>query len=118
MNYELLEQLKNAGFPKEGFEYDEGIPSVQITPTVSVPGDKPRWRNVPTLSELIEACGEKFHALNQHGTWSAHGDKLWSAEPKGQNYKDMKKGTGKTPEIAVANLWLAIHSQPVDQQTD
>lgn len=46
---------------------------------------------VPTLEELIEACGDKFILLKKHG-------KFWECVPC-DNF-------GKTPKEAVANLWL------------
>ncbi len=64
---------------------------------------------VPTLSELIEACGEKFEELiNLKDKWICYG-----------GGKDIIKGVeqwhafgeGSTPEEAVANLWLELNKK-------
>lgn len=53
----------------------------------------------PTLSELIEACGDIDFELNHNvgEKWTACGD--------------MKKSEGSTPEIAVSELWLKLNEQ-------
>jgi hypothetical protein len=59
---------------------------------------------VPTLSELIEACGPKFHYLTLRQNqlpWMA-----WARDGK-------KNGEGPTPEEAVARLWLALSAKAV-----
>ena len=118
MNYELCKKLKDAGFPQEpristggvdgevfgGFyhvgmidgdgafgyftvsEYEEYLKRDSTKHVIA---------KAPTLSELIEACGERFDALQSlGGRWGARASIL-SAE-------------GSTPEEAVANLWLAL----------
>lgn len=84
MNYELAKQLKDAGFPWKGpfFENEEYYREYY-----------------PTLSELIEACGDKFDALvssERSGGWMA-------TDGRGLS------GDGSTPEEAVANLWLELN---------
>lgn len=81
MNYELAKKLKDVGF--------------------RVPvGASSLWQ--PSLSELIEACGEKFSNLrNDEGRWIA--------TASGVSYGQ----TGSTPEEAVANLWLALNEKKV-----
>ncbi len=57
---------------------------------------------IPTISELIEACGDRFKPLARYGDdWCTDlcvGDKFerWASK-------------GKTPEEAVAKLWLALN---------
>jgi len=56
MNYELAKQLYDAGFPQQGFGRWVGNPDQVI------------WRAgdrvyVPTLEELIKACGDDFNSL-------------------------------------------------------
>jgi hypothetical protein len=66
MDYELAKSLMDAGFPQIG----KG--------SLIGPLDKLVWRSgdrvyVPTLEELIEACGENFGSLDkQHYGWLAY----------------------------------------------
>ena len=99
MTYELALALKNAGFPQE----DPYVKSVTITNEniheilSKVKGDC----RIPSLSELIEACGAEFYAL-----W-VRGDNTWFA------CKDLGDvgAEGSTPEEAVANLWLSLNEK-------
>ena len=89
MNYELVTELYEAGFPR--IEHDSD-------------GINPDYPTHITLSELIEALNNKvdylFGSLNQMSdiTWEAE---IWESDIKGK---------GKTPEEAVANLYLALHA--------
>lgn len=129
MNYELALRLKNAGFPQEptfivnGAEELERICDYYFiirpysTPTDIVFLNKkqyslyPTWGTpvikAPTLSELIEACGEHFYDLIKSPDTTQH----WTV----MGWKDVvNDGTekhvvhGATPEEAVANLWLVL----------
>lgn len=54
----------------------------------------------PTLSELIEACGDSFVNLTKSDKdWHCN----WFDDHEGENT------IGGTPEEAVANLWLALN---------
>lgn len=94
INYELAKQLKEAGFPqKETGEIAYG----------GSKDDGTYWEAaLPTLSELIAACGDKFDCLTLHeGTWYC---------------RDLRPiptlvGYGATPEEAVAKLWLALNKK-------
>lgn len=55
-------------------------------------------KRFPTLSELIEACGDKFNTLERIRT-------SWTAQGGGE------EGYGGTPEEAVSNLWLALNKK-------
>ena len=98
MNYKLAKELKDAGFPVEWFIFS--------------------WR-YPTLSELIEACGDEFlELLKGYRTAKDYpfvGWKAWStseAAKKRDNDDDgYIAGRGKTPEEAVARLWLALNKK-------
>ena len=68
MTYEIAKKLKEAKFP---FLWNYEPQALA-------------FREYPSLSELIEACGDVFYDLQQ---------------------KPIK---GDTPEEAVANLWLAL----------
>ena len=91
MNYELAKKLAEAGFPQHG----NG--SWLVPPDTLVV-----WRTdrvyVPTLSELIQACGVNFLMLSQRdpGAWGAVGNP----------YQEVR---GNSPEEAVARLWLGLH---------
>jgi len=86
MDYDLAESLMNAGFPQLG----KG--------SLIGPLNKLVWRSgdrvyLPTLEELIEACGENLD--KQYDGWlaSANCDQSCFA---------------RTPAEAVARLWLAL----------
>ena len=95
VDYQLAQELRDAGFPQSGRGTQIG------------PSDKLVWRAgdrvyIPTLSELIDACGERFWMLEAHnleaGNWHASGygaDKIQGAY-------------GSSPDEAVARLWLAL----------
>lgn len=94
MNYELAIQLKDAGFPQGDSVYPKDI-SGQICP------------KIPTLTELIEACGEHIDTIRlNHKTldWEA-GEWDWYNGGWGHY------GSGKTPEEAVARLWLELNKK-------
>jgi hypothetical protein len=88
MNYELAKQLKEAGFPETdclcGSDY----------------GDH------PSLSELIEACGDNHFELERD--WFNGTDK-WRALYWFEG--NVKSGFGSTPEEAVAKLWIALNKK-------
>lgn len=103
MDYELAKELRDAGFPQqiEGANGD---------------GYFIRQRGcgecrVPTLSELIEACGAYISLQSpQYLGGEAEKDGYWRAI--GRN------GTrctsfGKTAKEAVARLWLALNKEKV-----
>ena len=92
MQYELAKKLKDAGYEMDYMlgnfsEYDKKTANIWIP-----------------LDELIEACGEEFDALKYfgHDIWVAEGED----EPLEPHHV-----SGKTPEEAVAKLWLAINNQ-------
>lgn len=98
MDHELAKQLKDAGFPQIGSKWKflkEGM-ECEIYP--SPIGVKEPCYCVPTLEKLIEACG---HVRLDYF-------------PKGNSFANCcdrphHKQTGKTPEEAVANLYLALN---------
>jgi len=101
MNYEIANELYNAGFVfgkrKEG---EQGIAFNGIS--AGVP---------PSLSELIMACGDSFLGLCKWDEDSGPEKKLrWYASTR------IRKNTsglywGDTPEGAVANLWIALNKK-------
>lgn len=112
ISYELAKELKEAGFPRM-WELKTGDMLVDREGThVSVRnvsgkelyaiGEYP-WFRIPTLSELITACGEYFGRLE--APWD--GCQYWVAVwHKGKGNRFYTKGN--TPEEAVTQLWLAI----------
>ncbi len=68
---------------------------------------------VPTFSELIEACGEMFKGMVKYRTeWNAFGNRQEKVRPgELPSFTGIESldGKGKTPEEAVANLYLALH---------
>lgn len=95
MNYELAKRLRDAGFPQSGNGRWIG------------PWDKIVWRSgdrvyVPTLEELIEACGDKFFVLN--ATKTRRQPNTWYAAITDPNAIE---ATAATPAEAVAKVWLA-----------
>lgn len=90
MNEELREKLKAAKFPFNWCDMNHSH-----TDTCS-PMD------IPSLEELIKACGDKFGGLMKQGN-------SWYAIDA-QNLKEGKTigVEGKTPTEVVAKLWLSL----------
>jgi hypothetical protein len=96
MDYELAKQLYDAGFPQGG----NGNWVYPPDNLVSRHADRVY---VPTLEELIRACGRRFFALTHFDSASDS----FSAEA--YTSKGIPKTKGYTPSEAVAKLWLALH---------
>ncbi len=91
MDHKLAEQLRDAGFPQSG----EGRRIGALTAFV--------WRArdlvyVPTLEELLAACGDEFAEMARLP------DGGFEAAGRGGTPRLM----GKSPAEAVARLWLAL----------
>ena len=128
MNYELAKQLKDAGFPQPELtdasfnrEYNEkrfllrqncdsrdGEYDNFNDRTMWVQYFSKNYVNemrefvvyIPTLLELIEACG--------HGLWSlVNATEIWVAK----NDELKLAIDGKTPEESVARLWLKLNEK-------
>ena len=105
MNYELALKLKNAGFPQskewlEAIAY--GISSEDIA-------EGQERITKPSLSQLIDACGEDFKSLEKTRRTTANvGTCIFIAIP----WEEEKylKHIGSTPEESVADLWLALQN--------
>ena len=94
MDYKLAKQLKDAGFPQNSagaFIFKDNIPKKE--PVL-----------VPILSKLIEACGDRFFRLVN---FNGDSDATWQSEA--HNFEG--HGQGKTPEEAVAKLWLKLNKK-------
>lgn len=111
MKYELAKKLKDAGFPQFG-EGHALIPHKKL-PESDETMDVINWQTyvhntslhhkemmyAPTLSELIEACGQGYFNLES----SQLG---WSARNPLQ--VDLPIGNGSTSSEAVSHLWLEL----------
>ena len=116
MQFELAEKLKNAGISQEPFWIGDApvvyggswyyIPVPDGCPQV-VFADLDAYRKgiergdklikIPTLSELIDMCGDGFYILEKMGE---------GFMARGNIRNDV---LGKTPEESVANLYLEIN---------
>ena len=110
MNYKLAKQLKDAGFPQEvswgDFLYDDEL-GHKILYTVKKDNSEAisGLSKIPTLSELIEACGDMFHNLSRfNGDWMVNFRML-----DGNLRQSKWDSQGKTPEEAVAKLYIKLN---------
>ncbi len=99
---ELAKQLKDAGFPMKMADATTSSETIFVYPS-----DGAHNYIYPTLSELIEACGDKLYNISTQlndsskGIWATN----WSYEMmEGDSY-------GSTPEEAVARLYLALNKK-------
>ncbi len=112
MDYELCEELKNAGFPQMMPDIDRFGNRRYINPT----GEIEDAVFTPTLSELIEACGGRgsFELKESEffisGKWFAGLITRNTALEDFDNAKEFK-AYGPSPEEAVARLWLALNKK-------
>ena len=113
------EQLRDAGFrqstPGTYLVRDQnGVESVYRGANDTI---LPRMILEPSLSQLIEACGEEFEAIDRFQ--SASNGCLWHAQSYGKIRADLQgercdsaccgmQGHGSSPEEAVARLWLEL----------
>lgn len=99
LSHELCKKLQDAGFPSPMYD----------APTIKVDNDtypvlSPQAFGIysPTLSELIEACGERFGYLSK-----VQGEPRFMCSAPGS----VGQIFGPTPEIAVALYWLALQDK-------
>jgi hypothetical protein len=115
MTYELAKQLKDAGFPQATWFYYRKYrwkdasqrESELCEPYIGMGTDG--WLDciaAPTLSELIEACGDGFTNLHH---WNGTHAEEWVCNFK--NYPDGFAWTTAAPtrEEAVARLWISLN---------
>jgi len=149
MNYELAKKLKDAGFDQQEQLVESELGGTNFTPIsggyhltydgVNPEIDKPRYTKyfsleylnseegknltvyIPTLSELIEACGDGFQFLSvdnfvgKNILTGSRGEIIgWKAGNKALTLIDEEEGIvtkGLTPEESVAKLWLALNKK-------
>jgi hypothetical protein len=102
MNYDLAKGLNDAGFPQAGNGKWIGSPSEIV------------WRSgdrvyVPTLEELIAACGDEIEALTHE---HSHAGNEWVASSFNATASPTRHARAATPIEAVAGLWLALYANP------
>jgi len=101
ISYKLAKKLKDAGFPQG----EEGIyiSSSGIVRDIAIKAMKETGQAFysPTLSELIEACGVKLKLMGEKGDWYVS---TYEMELENETIR------GKTPEEAVAKLWLKLNN--------
>lgn len=91
---EILKKLDQSGFP---IKKSNGI----YKPVEDKEGE---GFIPPTLSELIEACGDNFGYLLRYSN-------DWSVTPNINNIDHLIEYRGSTPEIAVSKFWLALQNK-------
>jgi hypothetical protein len=107
MNYELAKQLKDAGFPQN---VNSNAPYIRpdgyrvVRMTADSDENKKDWAYLPTLEELIQACGDRFWSLER----DLDPDEIWGAYPANE-IGDGPPTFGSTPTETVARLWLALN---------
>lgn len=116
MDYELAKELKEAGFPQENSDYSYRDSTkfgrgVEIQQEDSATGEF--LCSIPDLSELIEACNN-MTALTKTAPERGLMRARWIAEawPYLMDVQtEQVQSIGKTPEEAVAKLWLALNKK-------
>jgi hypothetical protein len=123
LKYDLAKELANAGFmPKSyvgaRFYHSNASPWKGVMPYQKVVTQvfddlifgPPSHLYIPTLEDLIEACGREFRTLDRDGS---SGKIEWFCN----NYiseNDNESGdiiVGKSPVEAVARLWLRLRAK-------
>jgi hypothetical protein len=110
MNYDLAKELKDAGF------YQPDMVAVDGTRNLKGLG-KGEWQSqhgepltyIPTLEELIEACGDTSFILGRTAKRGPNNFSDWSAQA--YDSKTRTFADGATPTEAVARLWLALNKK-------
>lgn len=101
MNYELIEELQDAGYPFISAE--ERL--MKSTEAGMFKNEQGKWYLVPLLEELIVACGKNFGSLNAPNKLNP----FWMVVTNIKVGKP-RASKGQTPKEAVANLWLALNA--------
>ena len=101
MNYETAQALKDAGWPQDTLHihmHESGVEAGHVGADTAL---------VPTLEELIEACGERFGVISQSetGRWFAA-----ACDEGADGYRTEIKDA-LSPTEAVARLWLALNKK-------
>lgn len=100
MNYELAKELKEAGFPQDGDNRDA------VGEPVHAGNFGTGFAYVPTLEELIDACGYNFHSVAQQESCGILG---WRARSRAK--RPIVSVAAFSCLEAVARLWLALNKK-------
>ena len=120
MTYETAKKLKDAGFKvKDCIRYPDGIPLSVCDNFNDESKPAQECLLVPSLSELIEACGDDFFSLQATAPermslsrrYIANGFTYDRPPLEGGQKRAVQGGIHKTPEEAVANLWLRLNDK-------
>lgn len=126
MTYELAKQLKDAGFPQvwpkpDFLNLDDALVIQEIYDTYPEQFDPYR----PTLPELVDACGNHFGTLEldhqeadnlnpaRHSFIAKPSNGLIQLIARNKHPMQEIYYSGKTPDVAAANLWLALNKKPI-----
>ena len=124
MDYKLALELKKAGFPQklvfgDKFYYQEGQDGLwddlkqDIISTNAMKEEwlklNPRMVKIPTLSELIEACGDEFRALRLDSSMKTENNEQWACDRV--EHGVFETFIGKTPEESVARLYIKLNKK-------
>ena len=96
--YELCKQLKEAGFKQSGNGGYTRDYSIDSQPLIYI----------PTLSELIEACGDDFTDLCRKENFETNSKLVWVSDFMDYTGRMIE---GSTPEESVAKLWLELNKK-------
>ena len=105
LTYEDCKELKDAGFKSyHQMDMDTGSWCVNCSWNEDRPEKGFKDMCFPSLEELINACGNKFHGIyTRNKEWVSHGF-------LSKKEFDDKYCYGSTPSQAVKNLWIAINT--------
>ncbi len=115
MDYELAKELKDEGFPQKSGNHLSDAKNCKAHGCMKGLPLSCHTAYLPTLSELIEACGEEFDSLDAP-VWDLEKNPTWEAsamyDPHSLELPEIfYEERGKTPEEAVARLWLALNKK-------
>ena len=104
ISYELVKALKEAGFITEDKPVGESTREHRFMAREEFFVDEEGQYDVPTLSQLIRACGETVFSIH----CSPH---RISVEWHEALFDEQEVFEGSTPEEAVARLWLNLNKK-------
>lgn len=114
ISYSLAKELKEAGFeenPSGATESPDSWVDSQGKYLDFPSGADDTECYVPTLSELIEACGDRFNNLERRHI-SRNADDRWLAVATSKGETPYIYCFGSSAEEAIANLYIEINKKP------
>ena len=118
MEYKLAKQLKEAGFSQDTEHYYTlACLDTQVISAIDEYRGDQDWFTpnlekdiaCPTLSELIEACGDEFRALRLDSSMKTENNEQWACDRV--EHGVFETFIGKTPEEAVARLYIKLNKK-------